>query len=141
MKQNELTNLNWPNSVPKICVLVLEVFGFVGTHMSLADEVLLAAKTLREVSSGLAAALRVAAQKRHASAALVDTFREAESLSITVSAVVDDASRMLALMRPDANVVGRCPALGEPNARVRNGFDSLAMILLKLLTIATDAGK
>lgn len=108
--------------------------------MSLEDEVVLAAQTLRGVSSGLASALRHAAQRPNAPTALVDTFREADSLSLTVTAVLDEASRMLALTRPDANVIGHSPALGSPNSKVRNGFDTLAVILLKLLTIATDAG-
>lgn len=108
--------------------------------MTLSEDIRAAASTLQEVSSGLASALRIAAKRQHATAGVVDTFREAEALTLTVSAIVDDAAPILVLLDCDATVVGRAPVVGAEKASVRNGFDSLALILLALLRKATDAG-
>lgn len=109
--------------------------------MSLAENVRESARLLHEVSGGLAASLRLAAQRPRAPANLVETFQEAEALSLTVDSVVEKAEPVLALLLDDALVVGRAPALGRERASVQNGFDTLGHILLTLLGKATDAGK
>jgi hypothetical protein len=111
------------------------------SFMTLAESVRDSARTLHSVSSGLAAALRLAAKRPRAPANVVETFHEAEALSLTVDAVLDKAAPMLALVSGTDCVVGRAPLLGAENARVRNGFDSLGQILLVLLGKATDAGE
>jgi hypothetical protein len=108
--------------------------------VTVADEVRERATTLRDVSAGLAASLRIAAARRNASPAVVETFREADSLSLTVTAVLDQSSAWIALLTESAAVVGRRPFVGAPGARVCNGFDALAAILLSLLREAIDAG-
>lgn len=108
--------------------------------MTLPEDIREAAGTLQEVSSGLASALKIAAKRRNAPSSVLHTFREAESISLTVVAILDDASPILALLHPGAKVVGRAPMVGALSASVCNGFDSLAFILLALLRKATDAG-
>lgn len=109
--------------------------------MTLADEVRESAQSLREVSGGLAASLRLAAKRPRAPANLVETFHEAEALSLTVDSIIEKAEPVLALLSEKAHVVGRAPALGTESGCVRNGFDSLGHILLILLRKATDAGE
>lgn len=109
--------------------------------MSLAEEVRESARLLHEVSGGLAASLRLAAQRPRAPANLVETFHEAEALSLTVDSIIEKAEPVLSLLLENALVVGRAPPLGGEGASIRNGFDSLGHILLILLRKAADAGK
>lgn len=105
--------------------------------MTLASDIRASASSLREVSAGLASALRLAAARPSATSTVLETFREAESLSLSVDAVLDVSAPLLSLLTPESSVVGA--KLGAPSAKIRNGFDSLGTILLTLLDASTEA--
>lgn len=107
--------------------------------MTLASDIRDSASSLRDVSAGLASALRLAAGRPSVTSTVRDTFQEAEALSLTVDAVCDVAAPLLALFEADARVVGRVQRLGRADAKICNGFDSLGHILLILLRRAADA--
>lgn len=102
--------------------------------MALAAEVARSARALDGASFALAHTLRHL--DSNAPPAKTAIRQEAEAICISTQAVLDELVPINALLSPHATVVGNCIPGG---ARVRNGFDSLASILVTLLDNATAA--
>lgn len=106
--------------------------------MTLADQLHQSAKACEGAAVALAHSLRPSTTHHDKSSPNVrQTHREAEAFAITCAAVMDEVAPILPFLQNNAPIVGR--KLPVTNSRVKNGFDSLIVILLTLFDTSNNA--
>lgn len=108
--------------------------------MTLTDDLQQSARACEGAALALAHSLRpIATKPNNPNPAIVDTYREAEALSITCRAVMEEMAPILPLLVPEAKCIGKTPSILSTPGRVCNGFDSIAIILLSLFDTTNNA--